>query len=84
MLSHSSANLLDYRIAFRIRELARMVGVSVEFIRLQLKSGELKGHKLGKDTVVILRADADNWLKRQPISPGSGELETEGDDVEAA
>jgi len=67
------ANQLE-RISFRIRELAQIIGVSAEFIRLQIEIGELPAYKLGK-CVVIQKEDAMTWISKHKIHSDSNELE---------
>lgn len=66
-LVHTTAKL-----AYRISELATLIGVSADFIRLRIKSGELKAHKVGW-IVLILKENADAWLHSHPIGPGDGD-----------
>jgi len=82
MSTLANRNLVDYRISYRISELAEMIGVSPEFIRLQIKSGILPAYHLGTN-VIIRRADAEAWIISRPINPDnsdSNELEGDEDD----
>ncbi len=82
-MQNTSRNLVEYRICYRIRELAKMVGMSPEFVRTQIKSGQLRAYRLGGN-VIILPADLDLWLKSQPINSESTELSQEDNDSLAA
>jgi hypothetical protein len=63
----ASPNLV-MRLCYRLSELAALVGLSYDFLWLQIKSGDLKGYKIGKGkAIVVLADDVNEWLKKQPI-----------------
>jgi excisionase family DNA binding protein len=67
---------VEYRLSYRVDELAKMCGVSTRFIRDQIKSGDLRAYRLNTN-VIILTADADVWLRSNPVNSDSCELGTE-------
>lgn len=51
----------ENRLGFSTKELARMMGTSEPFIRLEIRRGKLRAAKLGRRVVVPLRS-AKEWL----------------------
>ncbi len=81
---NACANQVNRKLAYRPSELADLLGVSQEFIRLQIKLGFLQAYKLGNKNTVILIADAEAWLKSRPIIPDMNSGESDTQDLEAA
>jgi len=49
------------RIAFSVREVASQTGLSVPFVRLEIKRGNLRASKVGRRVIVLVTA-MDEWL----------------------
>jgi len=63
MLPNASAKQnTNHRVAFSIQEIARSVGASRSFVRLEIARMRLKAHRVGR-RVFILNDDFENWLR---------------------
>lgn len=54
--------LSNDRLAFGLKELAELTGVSKEFLRLEIKRGKLKSKKLGR-RIVIVSEEVNRYLQ---------------------
>ena len=52
------------REAYRPAEVAEAFGLSEAYIRREVASGQLKGHKVGR-AWLILRVDVEAWIRRE-------------------
>ncbi len=50
------------RIAFSVREVALQTGLSVPFVRLEIKRGNLRASKIGRRVIVLATAMYE-WLE---------------------
>jgi excisionase family DNA binding protein len=52
--------------AFSIRQFSEIYNIGRTKIYEEIKSGRLRGRKIGKHTI-ILEDDAEDWLRRLPV-----------------
>jgi hypothetical protein len=52
------------RIGYSLKELAAQLPLSIPFLRLEIKRGELVATPFG-DRVVIMKVDRDDYVRRQ-------------------
>lgn len=60
------------KLAFRLSEFALLIGISTDYLRDQVKQGNLPARKVS-NKVVILRQDALKWLEKQPLYKAENE-----------
>lgn len=58
----SVAPNINHRVAFSVEEIARSVGASRSFIRLEIARMRLKARRVGR-RVFILNDDFESWLR---------------------
>ncbi len=53
---------VTYRMAWSVAEVANLTGLSLGFLRKEIKNGQLTAHKKGR-RVVILTRDLEQYLE---------------------
>jgi excisionase family DNA binding protein len=61
--------IMNDQVAFSIKQLARVHGISPGLVRLEIQRGRLKVRRFGK-RIVILREDLDRYLALGPANSG--------------
>jgi hypothetical protein len=56
----------EHRISYGLQELAKMIGVSRGFLRLEVKRGNLKPRNLGR-RVVVTRTEVKRYLGEEVL-----------------
>src|SRR6202007_2868403 len=64
--SEAERQRIDRQRAFSIVEFSRVYGLGRTKVYEELKSGRLRGRKIGKRTI-IAEDDAEDWLRRLPL-----------------
>jgi len=72
------------RLAFRVTEVAAMIGVSAAFVRLELARGNLNATRLGR-RIVLMRTELERYLEsRQTVAGARGRRSVEGAAMDSA
>jgi len=59
-------NVTQQRMAWGLKELSESLGLSVGFLRKEVKAGSLPAKRLGR-RVVVLQQDLNSYLASQPV-----------------
>ena len=52
------------RLAYSVKTLAQCLGVSIAFLRTEIKEGRLKVSKVGRRPRILIKtADVETWLR---------------------